>query len=144
MEMTFSGGAPPAVDLLTETEVLYREIAGELALAMRGVRQGNLTEAKAAAQAVKDLRAAFQMVMDERTRVEKLRKQVAGVVGTGELDFDAARALRSGAAWLASATPEQVDEFLSGLGDGALLALPWIFEFWALPHQLPPAGAWKS
>ncbi|RLL63894.1 DNA-packaging protein [Paenirhodobacter hankyongi] len=37
-----------------------------------------------------------------------------------------------------------MDEFLSGLGDGALLALPWIFEFWALPHQLPPAGAWKS
>ena len=92
MEMTFSGGAPPAVDLLTETELLYREIAGELALAMRGVRQGDLKEAKVAAQAVKDLRAAFQMVMDERTRVEKLRKQVAGVVGTGELDFDAARA----------------------------------------------------
>ncbi|ETD79190.1 ATP-binding protein [Rhodobacter capsulatus B6] len=24
------------------------------------------------------------------------------------------------------------------------MALPWIFEFWALPHQLPPVGAWKS
>ena len=24
------------------------------------------------------------------------------------------------------------------------MALPWIFEFWALPHQLPPEGAWKS
>jgi phage terminase large subunit-like protein len=52
--------------------------------------------------------------------------------------------MRSGAAWLASATPEQVDEFLEGLSDGALMALPWLFEFWALPHQLPPDGAWKT
>lgn len=37
-----------------------------------------------------------------------------------------------------------VDEFLSGLGDNALLALPWLFEFWALPHQLPPEGAWRT
>jgi len=37
-----------------------------------------------------------------------------------------------------------VDEFLSGLGDNALLALPWLFEFWALPHQLPPDGAWRT
>lgn len=52
--------------------------------------------------------------------------------------------LKSGAAWLASATQAEVDEFLAGLGENALLALPWIFEFWALPHQLPPQGAWKS
>jgi hypothetical protein len=31
------------------------------------------------------------MVMDERARVEKLRKQIAGVVGDHALDFDAAR-----------------------------------------------------
>ena len=54
------------------------------------------------------------------------------------------RGLKSGAAWLASATPEVVDEFLGGLSNEALLALPWMFEFWALPHQLPPEGAWKS
>ena len=52
--------------------------------------------------------------------------------------------LRLGAAWLACATPEEVDTFLEGLEDNALLALPWMFEFWALPHQLPPVGAWKS
>ncbi|MEH6772549.1 MAG: terminase family protein [Cereibacter changlensis] len=52
--------------------------------------------------------------------------------------------MRSGAAWLASATPERVSEFLEGLSGNALLALPWMFEFWALPHQLPPEGAWKS
>ena len=52
--------------------------------------------------------------------------------------------LKSGAAWLASAAPEEVDEFLSGLSQNALLALPWVFEFWALPHQLAPRGAWKT
>lgn len=52
--------------------------------------------------------------------------------------------MKSGAAWLASAPPEVVDDFLGSLSNGALLALPWMFEFWALPHQLPPEGAWKS
>ncbi len=52
--------------------------------------------------------------------------------------------MRSGAGWLASATPAEVDAFLGGLDDNALLALPWLFEFWALPHQLPPDGAWKT
>ena len=52
--------------------------------------------------------------------------------------------MRSGAGWLASVTPEVVDDFLGGLSDQALLALPWMFEFWALPHQLPPEGAWKT
>ncbi|SIS49844.1 DNA-packaging protein [Phaeovulum vinaykumarii] len=52
--------------------------------------------------------------------------------------------MRSGAAWLASAGPEEVDAFLSGLSGNALLALPWMFDFWALPHQLPPEGAWRT
>ena len=55
-----------------------------------------------------------------------------------------APALKSGAGWLASATPEEVDEFLGGLSENALLSLPWLFEFWALPHQLPPRGDWKT
>ncbi|MFN3936638.1 MAG: DNA-packaging protein [Gemmobacter sp.] len=37
-----------------------------------------------------------------------------------------------------------MDDFLAGLSDHALCALPWLFEFWALPHQLPPEGAWKT
>ncbi|MCB2158053.1 MAG: DNA-packaging protein, partial [Rhodobacteraceae bacterium] len=52
--------------------------------------------------------------------------------------------MRSAAAWLACATPETVEEFLGGLSEGALMSLPWLFEFWALPHQLPPEGAWKT
>jgi phage terminase large subunit-like protein len=52
--------------------------------------------------------------------------------------------MRSGAAWLASAKPEEVDGFLAALSENALLALPWMFDFWALPHQIAPEGAWKS
>ena len=52
--------------------------------------------------------------------------------------------MRSGAAWLASAAPEEVDAFLGDLSENALMALPWLFEFWALPHQLPPKGDWKT
>ena len=52
--------------------------------------------------------------------------------------------MKSAAGWLASATPEVVDEFLKGLSDEALMALPWLFEFWALPHQIAPDGAWKT
>ncbi len=52
--------------------------------------------------------------------------------------------MKSGADWLACATPAQVDDFLASLSENALLALPWMFEFWALPHQLPPEGVWKT
>lgn len=45
---------------------------------------------------------------------------------------------------LASATPEQERAFLESLSDNALAALPWLFEFWALPHQLPPEGDWTT
>lgn len=30
------------------------------------------------------------------------------------------------------------EAFLNELSEQALMALPWLFEFWALPHQLPP------
>ena len=41
-------------------------------------------------------------------------------------------------------TKAQQKAFLEGLTGQALLALPWLFEFWALPHQLPPEGDWRS
>ena len=45
---------------------------------------------------------------------------------------------------LASAAPEVREAFLDSLSPGALLALPYVFEFWALEHQLPPAGNWRT
>lgn len=91
--MEFSGGDEGPEALLKASEDLYRDVALELAAATERLRQGELGEVKAAMQAAKDLRAAFQLVMEERTRVDKLRKQVAGIAGgAGELDFTAARA----------------------------------------------------
>lgn len=45
---------------------------------------------------------------------------------------------------LACATPQEQAAFLDGLSDAALAALPWLFDFWALPHQLPPEGDWRA
>jgi phage terminase large subunit-like protein len=52
--------------------------------------------------------------------------------------------LRSGGVWLASRPPAEVEDFVAGLSEAAVLALPYLFEFWAMEHQLPPEGDWKS
>ncbi|MFV0513157.1 MAG: DNA-packaging protein [Jhaorihella sp.] len=52
--------------------------------------------------------------------------------------------LRSGAAWLACAPARIREQFLSEIGEGGLMALPFLFEFWALAHQVPPAGGWRA
>lgn len=52
--------------------------------------------------------------------------------------------LRYAASWIASEPPEIQTKFLAGLEPDALLALPYMFEFWALPHQLPPDLDWTS
>lgn len=52
--------------------------------------------------------------------------------------------LKSAAGWIVSGAPSRRTDFLTGLSDNALLALPWLFEFWALPHQRPPEGDWTS
>lgn len=52
--------------------------------------------------------------------------------------------IRSGGDWIASAPPETQTEFLNSLTEAELRALPFLFEFWALPHQVPPEGDWRS
>ena len=52
--------------------------------------------------------------------------------------------LRYGARLVASAPVQVQEQFLSELGEGALCALPFLFEFWAMPHQLPPNGDWRT
>lgn len=53
-------------------------------------------------------------------------------------------ALKSGAALLASVPLETQEAFLDGLTEPALGALPFMFDFWAMDHQLPPEGNWRS
>ncbi|WP_097802791.1 DNA-packaging protein [Pelagimonas varians] len=52
--------------------------------------------------------------------------------------------MRSGAVWLASAPATVKDEFLRELSVGGRMALPYLFEFWAHAHQLPPEGDWRA
>ena len=49
-----------------------------------------------------------------------------------------------GASLIASATPDVQAAFLSELPVDVVRALPYLFEFWALPHQLPPEGDWRT
>jgi hypothetical protein len=44
------------------------------------------------------------------------------------------------AAWLALQPQERITEFLDGLSAEAVAALPYVFEFLALPHQRRPEG----
>ena len=46
--------------------------------------------------------------------------------------------------WLVSGTPRTETAFLDALSENALGALGWLFEFWALPHQCPPDGDWRT
>ncbi|MEM6385764.1 MAG: terminase family protein [Pseudomonadota bacterium] len=49
-----------------------------------------------------------------------------------------------GARLIASATPSEQEEFLRNLSSEEIRGLKYLFEFWAMPHQLPPDGAWKT
>lgn len=52
--------------------------------------------------------------------------------------------MKSGAALVASAAVADRKAFLRSLRDEQVRALPYLFEFWALGHQLPPEGDWRT
>jgi hypothetical protein len=79
------------VDFLEEVDALYREAAAQLFDALKIVKSGRFEDSKAVANAVRDLKQSIEWVMDERNRVDKLRKSVAGALGGSEIDFAAAR-----------------------------------------------------
>lgn len=91
MTMKFLGADGQTAELLDATEEMFRDAGTELARAVRAAKSGEASDAKAALQAARDLKAAFQLVMDERTKIEKLRKETAGIIGEEILDLDAAR-----------------------------------------------------
>lgn len=92
MKISFpEGNGAEEVDLLGFCEGMFRDVAEEIARTLGALKGGKLDEAKAASAAVRDMKAAFQLVMEERTRVDKLRKQAAGVVNGYAVDLDQAR-----------------------------------------------------
>lgn len=46
--------------------------------------------------------------------------------------------------YFAGLSPEQTRALLDELGAETLLALPWLWELWALAHQRAPEGDWKT
>ncbi len=91
MTLNFEVETADSETLFQGTEEMFRVVALELLGAARRVGAGEFGETKATVTAAKELRAAFQIMMEERNRVGKLRKQMDGLVGDNELDFAAAR-----------------------------------------------------
>lgn len=89
MTLMFTADEPAAHELFAQAQELFVEAAGELAELIRRLRAQEW-DGKGAA-GIKDVRAALQLVLEERNRIEKLRKEQAGAVRDIALDFDAAR-----------------------------------------------------
>lgn len=49
-----------------------------------------------------------------------------------------------GSVFLASVGQANQEKFLDELSEHEIAALPFLFEFWALDHQLPPEGDWRT
>lgn len=45
---------------------------------------------------------------------------------------------------LCSLPRDELETFLNSLTHNALMAMPWLFDLWAHPHQKPPEGDWKT
>lgn len=48
------------------------------------------------------------------------------------------------ARFLANADPDLLRWTLDGLSDAEVMGLPWLWDFWAMPHQLAPQGDWRT
>jgi hypothetical protein len=79
--------------LLGATEKFYALTVMELQRTISALSAGEFNEVKAAQAAIRELRATALVVLQERGKVDQLRKQIAGHVGSGgALDLDEARA----------------------------------------------------
>jgi hypothetical protein len=93
MTIRVTGDGPTPDAVLGATEKLYGLAIMELERTIDALSAGEFTEVKAAQTAIRDLRATALQVLQERGKVDQLRKQIAGHVGAGgALDLESARA----------------------------------------------------
>lgn len=93
MTVRFTGDGPTPEEVLGSAERLYGMAVMELERTIDAITAGEFNEVKAAQSAIRDLRATALAVLQERGKVDQLRKQIAGHVGAGgALDLDEARA----------------------------------------------------
>ncbi|WP_199261688.1 permease [Paracoccus binzhouensis] len=92
-EGPFVPGAATAPDMsvLEIADGLFWSYAADLTRLREKIQAGETGELKESGRLVRDLRAATQLVLEERSKVDKLRKDAAGQVGAGALDLVAAR-----------------------------------------------------
>jgi hypothetical protein len=74
-----------------EVREMFDEAKEDLGSALRRLRAGEFGDAKEVAKQIGEVKAAYKLALEERTRVAKLRKDEAGIVYDYALDFDAAR-----------------------------------------------------
>lgn len=100
MTVTFERGEQPPEgpfspgDALAELVIaqdLFRDTVADLTQARQRLKDGDVDKLKDAVKLVRELRAATQLVLEERKKLDKLRKDAAGGVGAGALDLGAAR-----------------------------------------------------
>ncbi|WP_299358130.1 permease [uncultured Paracoccus sp.] len=72
-------------------EGIFHSYADDLEKARLKVQAGEFDQVKDSRQLARDLRAAAHLVLEERNKLDKLRKEIAGDVGGGALDLAAAR-----------------------------------------------------
>ena len=116
MTVRFTGDAPTPEDLLGATESFYGLAVMELYRTINALRAEEFTEVSAAQTAIRDLRAAaLAGAGGKGQRLTNFANTIAGHDRPRRGNRPSTPPeLKSGAAWLASATPEEVDEFLSG------------------------------
>jgi hypothetical protein len=78
-------------DTLAVAEDMCRDAVQQLYVTLRLVRAGKLQEARATFQAARDLRSALQVAVEEKIKIERIRKQEAGIVNAYAIDLAAAR-----------------------------------------------------
>lgn len=86
-----AGGEPPEMSVLDIADGLFRSYAEDLTRLRARIQAGETDELKESGKLVRALRDAAHLVLEERGKVDKLRKDAAGQVGAGALDLVAAR-----------------------------------------------------
>lgn len=70
---------------------LMNDIAAELRGSLHRLRAGEPGDTKETAKQIRDMRTAYQLALEERARIAKLRREDAGIVYDYALDFAEAR-----------------------------------------------------
>ena len=92
MTIRFTEGDAIPDDVLGFVEGLFRMAVADFESMRDAIAKGRFEEAKGASRAPKDLVSVGLLLAQERVKIDKLRKQVAGSVGAGsELDLGVAR-----------------------------------------------------